>query len=587
MNELENKDFISDMLVKERSLYESVSNDDKKNHSILRTIKGPVAEYVKPNRNKRIYSESLWDKVLESPYVKEQLKYKTLYGELNHPESRYEVDFSRVSHSITEMWKVPASDQIFATINILNTPSGQILNTLYEAGGVIGYSSRAGGTLHQKKDYIEVDENTYNFITFDAVPFPSVVSARPDELVAEGVDYKPEVASLDDEVHTKLCKIITESGTSNLESLKNLIYSIEYFDMSKEKALLESMDINNVVEGTSQESTLSLLKEGSLQIDELKASNRVLESDNIALKAENEVLKKSLDDSVEKLANAISESKRIEESKAFDRREVSDTIRALESDNADLKSKLEDSELVNEEVEDLRRAIKILKDENRGLKSSILEMKEYSTQKEELNEAYNELGKIVSELDESKSEVSRLNEAVESLKTSLNEAETKLSDSMSMVSRLKLDKQELIEESKGYDEELSESNMQMKKLSKENAELISRIKVLESSINESSGNVRVVENTQYRDDLISVICSGYNLEPTEVRKYLKEGFTKSDVYCVCEEMNNSKKNGISYNSIITESLDDNSNSRVTSTTPSVNQPKFAYTAVNRRGVGVI
>ena len=135
MNGLENKEYISDMLVTERALYESTSDTKKK--GILRTIKGPVAEYVKPNRNKRVYSEKLWDKVLESPYVEEQLKYKTLYGELNHPESRYEVDFTRVSHSITEMWKVPATDQIFATINILDTPSGQILNTLYEAGGVI------------------------------------------------------------------------------------------------------------------------------------------------------------------------------------------------------------------------------------------------------------------------------------------------------------------------------------------------------------------------------------------------------------------------------------------------------------------
>ena len=56
------------------------------------------------------------------------------------------------------MWKVPQSNQIFGEIHILDTPFGRIINTLYEAGGVIGYSSRAGGALHQRKDYIEVDE---------------------------------------------------------------------------------------------------------------------------------------------------------------------------------------------------------------------------------------------------------------------------------------------------------------------------------------------------------------------------------------------------------------------------------------------
>ena len=583
---MDNKDFISDTLVLERDLYESVSGKSKSEAGILRTIKGPVAEYVKPNRNKRVYSESLWDKVLESPYVKEQLKYKTLYGELNHPESRYEVDFTRVSHSITEMWKVPASDQIYATINILDTPSGQILNTLYEAGGVIGYSSRAGGTLHQKKDYIEVDENTYNFITFDAVPFPSVQSARPDEIVSEGVDYKPEVASLTDEVHDKLCKIISESGLSNRDSLKSLIYSIEYFDMSKEKALLESMDLNNVVENnSSSETTMSLLKESSLQIDELKASNQVLESNNLALKAENEVLKRSLDDSVEKLANAISESKKVEETKAFDRRKVNDTISNLESTNAELESKLEDAMLVAEEVEDLRQVIQILKDENKGLKAEVLESTKNSTCEEELTEAYDELSRMVSELDSSKSEINSLNESIKELSTSLEDMKTQLEASESMVLRLQSDKKSLLKESKNFDEALSDSSLEIKRLSSENAELLSQIKTLKS--NASSGKENVSESTKYRDDLISVICSGYNLEPSEVRKYLNEGFTKSDVYCVCEEMSNSKKNGISYNSLVTESLDSNNNNTKSSEEHSQLNYIYSNSAVNRRGIGIV
>lgn len=580
MNDLKNKEYISDTLIAERALYEETSQ--KPQNGILRSVKGPLAEYTKPNRNNRVYSEALWDKVLESPYVQEQLKYKTLFGEAGHPTDRYEVDFSRVSHRITSMWKVPATDQIYGQIDILDTPLGQILNTLYEAGGVIGYSSRAGGTLHQKKDHIEVDEATYNFITFDAVPFPSVKAARPDEIVAEGVENK-EIASLSDEVHDKLCKIITESGLSNRGSLKDLIYSIEHFDMSKEKALLESMDISKVVEeSSSSESTMTLLKESSLKIDDLKASNQVLESDNIALKAENEVLKRSLDESVEKLANAISESKKIEETKAFNRREVNDTIRALESENAELKSRLEDSEVIVEEVGDLRNAVKVLQDENRGLKASMSDVNEGSILKKELDEAYNELSKAVSEIDDSKSEISELNESVANLEKTIKSLRLQLQKSESEVSKLKSDKKELIKESKEFDEELSDSTSLIRQLKSENAKLSSKIKSLEADIaNIPESTVQVVENTQYRDDLVSVICSGYNLDPSDVCKHLSEGFTKSDVYCVCEEMNNSKKNGINYKSVVVESLDNSQ--RTVSNNP---QPK-AYTAVNRRGIGIV
>ena len=222
----ENKELISDVCVFESGSYSDTS--DVKG-GVLRRIQGPVAEWGSLNRNSRLYSEQLWDNVLSSSYVKEQLSYHTLYGESGHPQDRYEVDFGRVTHSITNLWKVPEKNQIYATIEILDTPMGRIINTLYEAGGIIGYSSRAGGKLIQKKDHVLVDEKTYNFITFDAVPYPSVISARPSESLNESTNTKEQ---LPDDVHEKLCKIILESGASRNEQLKEFIYSIDGYDMS-------------------------------------------------------------------------------------------------------------------------------------------------------------------------------------------------------------------------------------------------------------------------------------------------------------------------------------------------------------------
>ena len=145
---MEEKQVISDINIFDNTLYESTSPSTV--GGVLKVITGPVAEWGSLNRNHRMYSEKLWDRVLDSTYVKEQLSYKTLFGEANHPTDRMEVDFGRVSHSILDMWKVPDRNQIYAKIAIVDTPLGRILNTLYDTGATIGYSSRANGILHNR-----------------------------------------------------------------------------------------------------------------------------------------------------------------------------------------------------------------------------------------------------------------------------------------------------------------------------------------------------------------------------------------------------------------------------------------------------
>ena len=43
--------------------------------------------------------------------------------------------------------------------------------TIYEAGGILGYSSRAGGVLHQRKDYIDVKSFSHIDSIFSAYVF--------------------------------------------------------------------------------------------------------------------------------------------------------------------------------------------------------------------------------------------------------------------------------------------------------------------------------------------------------------------------------------------------------------------------------
>ena len=576
--------YIYDTCAFDRSVYESTVPEDGTS-GILRVIKGPVAEWDKLNRNKRRYSEKLWDNVLDSPYVKEQLKYHTLFGEANHPEERYEVDFGRVSHSITELWKVPASDQIFATINILDTPLGRIINTLYEAGGIIGYSSRAGGTLHQKKDYVEVDENSYNFITFDAVPFPSVESARPNG-IDESVSSEKEVCKLSEETHREICNIIKESGIESRNVIKDFIYSLEAYDMTKEKAEISALESrrSTVDEGISEEgkveemknnsnteiemsegnknipddeTTLSLLKESSLHIDRLKVENQALKATRDSLMKENENLKDSLSSSLARVSELVSESSRfdgrLEESKQM----LNDTITKLKEEIRELKESVDERD---EEIESLQ-----------GLKDTC-RILEYQNQNFRMRES--------TIVDESKS--IELSNQIDSLNKELKDAYSEISVMIKESAEYSKALQERDEKIKSLDEKiksLSEDTGLKDKvhsLETRNRQLENQIQSLNESLEDSSSFV-----DRYKEDLLNVICNSYGLSVESVKGSLRVGFTKDDVYRVCESMISTNTRSIQ--TIIGESTDQTK--RLDKVSGEANKSKARdLFGVNRRGI---
>lgn len=567
---MENKDvqYLSDTCVFGRDVYESAQSENKP--GILRVIQGPVAEYEKLNRNKRKYSEKLWDKVLASPYVQEQLRYKTLYGEANHPTDRYEVDFMRVSHSITEMWKVPASSQIFATINILDTPAGRVINTLYEAGGIIGYSSRAGGTLTPKKGYTDVDVDSYNFVTFDAVPFPSVESARPS--IVEGTEIPVEKESLPDDIHEKLCKIISESNTSEREVIKDLIYNLEGYDFGREVKLLEeSNPIIPVKSEPEKETTMSLLKESSLQIDKLRSENRTLQTRKSSLEKENDSLRKNLDSSLNRITQLMEESKsfegRIQESTS----QFDDTIRDLRDRVHNLEGELEDKNLEIDYLSGVHEAFRALQYENKRLSSDVQTLTESAERAE--SERYT---KAQSELNEACREVSTLIEESDTLTKKLQDSESINESLRDELECLKRENKELKDISEQNADMIAESANKYKKLEDKNSDLESEIR----DLSESFEQLRQ-KTSSYRDDLISVICSGYNLTTESVKKNLPAGFTKSDIYIVCESMSNSQRDSISYASVVSEDVHESDSNK-----SNINQkPNISF--VNRRGIGLI
>lgn len=552
---------IQDIFIFESENYKQVNNKRK---GVLRTIVGPLAEWDNKNRNNRVYSEKLWDNVLNSDYVKEQLQYKTLYGEANHPSDRFEIDFARVSHNIVEMWKVPEKKQVYGRIDILDTPLGRILDTLYEYGSIIGFSSRAGGVLKKKNGYIEVDENNYRFITFDAVPYPSVKAAR---LISEGASSEECIIELSDEVHEKLLNIIENSSQNDREILLSFIYELQGYDLSKEIEVLESYVNNSANNGNNvlKDTTLYLLKENYRNVYKLKEENNKLKeelqyvkenldtvmSENISL--EKEV--KELKDKLVKLVNENSKNKSLLKSKAEELESLKDTISLNEVKQVDL-------DLLQAEVNELRKLnltlermikdsenkIKVLESENNSLHNKINEMKEeYKKNNEiEYNGALIALGDALEENHNLKDKIETLLQENEEIKANYNkilerneELEKEVYDLQDVVEKLEM-----------------RNNNEIVRLNEETNMLVeeyeNKISLLEEEYDRLLDKYeRVLENykkdiNMYKLDLVKTVCSIYNVDVEDVIERLNEDYTLGDIHLVCEELSSKRKEKLSF-----------------------------------------
>ena len=130
-------------------------------------VEGILATAEVKNGNGRYYSKELWNRELDK--YQELIKENRATGELDHPESQV-INLKNVSHNIKEMhWD---GDNVMGTIEILPTPSGNILKALIDSGITVGVSSRGMGSLEQNGDIMEVQDD-FELLCWDFVSTPS------------------------------------------------------------------------------------------------------------------------------------------------------------------------------------------------------------------------------------------------------------------------------------------------------------------------------------------------------------------------------------------------------------------------------
>ena len=156
-------------LLIETNLFEGRVNEDSSGRTM---VKGILQRSGAENQNGRVYPRE----VLEREINKYQtlIKERRALGELDHPDSSV-INLKNVSHNIKEVhWE---GNDVVGTVEILPTPSGNILKELLRAGILLGISSRGMGSTQPMKDNKLLVGEDFELIGWDFVSNPSTHGA--------------------------------------------------------------------------------------------------------------------------------------------------------------------------------------------------------------------------------------------------------------------------------------------------------------------------------------------------------------------------------------------------------------------------
>lgn len=169
-------------------------------------VNGVLQRAEAENQNGRVYPRSILEREVEK-YKGREIKENRAFGELDHPESSV-VELKNTSHIIREVyWK---GDDVMGKVEVLKTPSGNILKELLEAGCTVGISSRGMGSVKEASNGKTVTvEDDFDLICWDFVSNPSTHGAfmRPMNESVVGKAKTPSYKKINTLVRDIICEI--------------------------------------------------------------------------------------------------------------------------------------------------------------------------------------------------------------------------------------------------------------------------------------------------------------------------------------------------------------------------------------------
>jgi hypothetical protein len=183
-------------------------------------VSGVLQRAEAKNQNGRVYPREILVREVKK-YQDNQIKENRALGELDHPDSSV-INLRNVSHNVLEVkWN---GNDLVGKVEILPTPSGNILKELLGAGIRLGISSRGLGSVKEINESTVEVQDDFELIGWDFVSNPSTHGAFMypagggevvgEGLIKEGVDKKSskKVDSKTQRIHENITKIICEIG---------------------------------------------------------------------------------------------------------------------------------------------------------------------------------------------------------------------------------------------------------------------------------------------------------------------------------------------------------------------------------------
>jgi len=134
-------------------------------------MKGILQKAETLNQNGRVYPQIILEREIRN--YQKFIKENRALGELDHPDSSV-VELKNASHMIKEAHM--EGNVVYGTVEILNTPSGKILQSLVESGVTLGISSRGVGSTKSQGD-MQIVQDDFQLICWDFVSEPSTPGA--------------------------------------------------------------------------------------------------------------------------------------------------------------------------------------------------------------------------------------------------------------------------------------------------------------------------------------------------------------------------------------------------------------------------
>jgi hypothetical protein len=178
-------------------------NEVRENPSKNLIVEGVVQRADAKNQNGRVYPKETLEREVEK-YVEGPIAENRALGELDHPDSSI-INLKNVCHNIRSLWW--QGDDLMGKIEILPTPSGNILKELFLNNITVGISSRGMGSVRPLGEGTVEVQDDFELLCWDFVSTPSTQGAFMKPV---GLNENFNISLFKGNKYTKVNNLISE-----------------------------------------------------------------------------------------------------------------------------------------------------------------------------------------------------------------------------------------------------------------------------------------------------------------------------------------------------------------------------------------